>query len=288
MKNEITELIKQYNEAHAEFTCKKSVSVSKCINCIKEEFDTEGVAQKMFEKYYHVEGSKYYQMTKEAIIALWDDKREKALKKGRTYDAMMEQLIEIRNPEVLQLWKDTVHYKDNAFLQLAYKGFTNLLTTLNQFGYTCIGTEIQLFCRNSKKPEQIINGRCDCLMYSSKLGRYLIIDWKTNEEIKTTCFKQLLGPSLIYPAADYYTYMIQLSFYKKALVETYNLAADEQVDILICQMGTSNNGYISYNSKVGNYIYNSAFLDSLIEYAYIKLDVKTEIAKDDKNSNPLF
>lgn len=287
MQNEITDKIKEYNKAHTEFSCKNSVSVSKCIGCIKEEFDTECVAQTMVDKYYNTPGHKYYHMLKEDIIQLWENKRNKALNRGKTYDGMMEQLIEIRKPELFALWKEAVKYDTDDFLKLAHKGFINLLTTLNTFGYTCIGTEIQLFCKNKNNPKQIINGRCDCLMYSPKLNRYLIIDWKTNEEIKTNAYKKLLGPACIYPASDFYTYMIQLSFYKKALIETYNLSNDAYIDILICQMGASNNGYISYKPDYGNYIYNSDFLDTLIEYAYLKLDIKYEI-KETKTSNPLF
>lgn len=276
MDNVITSHIRSINQERKDrYTYKNSISVSKCIGYLHPEFDTIGTAKNMVEKYYNVEGHKYYHMTVEEIIALWEDKRNKALTRGKLYDSLVEQILEIRDPIKLKEWKTKHNYESNAFIQLAYKGLINVLTFLNERKYVCIGTEIQMFVEDRNNPANIVNGRCDALFYSNLTNRYLIIDWKTNEEIRIKGYNSLYGPAAFYQDTDYYKYMFQLSFYKKALAETYKLAIDDNIDIMIAQMGHNDVlGYTLYSPAMGNYRYDATLMDMIIQYCYLKHNLK--------------
>lgn len=275
MKNNITDYITKVNKERKEwYTYKKTISVSKCISYMHPEFNIPAKAAEMVRKYYDKEGHKYYHMSADEIIKLWDDKKHAALARGTLYDSLVEQVLEIRNPDKFTEWKLNHNFENDMFIQKAYTGLLNILTLFKNNHYICIGTEIPMYAHNRQNGEQIVNGRCDALFYNTETCRYLIIDWKTNEKIETTGFQTMYGPAIIYYDSDFYKYMFQLSFYKKALSETYNLAVSDNVDIMIAQMGRSEEGYTLYNPAYGNYVYDSNMMDNIIQYCYLKHNMK--------------
>lgn len=275
MDNSITRHIDEVNLNTPDFRWENCISVSKCIGFMKHEFNAEVTAKNMIPKHFNNPSSKYYQMTAEQIIEMWNEKAESAKEKGRQFDALMNQLIEVRDNNELQLWKYDVSWDENDFLKRAYEGFKKLLEIL-QAEYMVIGTELPLYARSCKNPNHITCGRCDCLLWNWKTKRYLIIDWKTSEQIKQSAFKNMKGPGNKYPDADYFHYMTQLSFYKKSIVETYKLASAKNVDILICQMGIPENPGFKTFGPTGKFMYDSAYLDNAIDYAFLRKEIEIE------------
>lgn len=273
MSSPIVTYIQQYNSEHPEFTYKNSISVSKCIEYLNPIFDSEKVATEMYEKYFNTEGHKYYQKTPEMILEMWETKRDNALKKGKLFDAYIEQILEIKDNNKFQKWKLDENIDSNEFMQDAMRGFCNLLNYLKDCKYdTIIGTEIPLWIKhNYNNQELIINGRCDCLMYSSTLKKYLIIDWKTNESIKNIGFKKMNGPISHLDSCELYKYLTQLYFYKKALCETYNIADYNNIDVMICQMGYKSSPYYKLWIPDTQYQFNDDLINNIIIYCF---DVK--------------
>ena len=273
--------IKQYIESinkQKQFTYKGSLSVSKCIETLKNPFDSERVANEMYQKYYNQEGNKYYHMLPDEIIRMWEQKRDNALSRGKLFDSYVEQILEIRNPNSFSIWKLDNDIDNNEFMEKAIKGFNNVISYLRNVEHydTIIGTEIPLWIQLHNSPtDYFINGRCDCLLYNSTTKSYLIIDWKTNDEIKTSGFKNLKGPLIEYKDCDYNCYLTQLFFYKKALVETYKLTDYLHINVAICQVGTNNeNNYTLYKPGSLGYNFDTTLMNRIIQYCHSIREIK--------------
>lgn len=272
----IIEYIKQYNSEHPEFTYKNSISVSKCIEYLTPEFDSEKVANEMYQKYFNTPDHKYYQKTPEMILEMWEEKRNASLAKGKLFDSYVEQILEIKNAKEFHKWKITEGIEYNEFMQKAMIGFRNILTYLKECGYdTVIGTEIPLWIKiNENNRDYIVNGRCDCLMYNSKDKKYLIIDWKTNEAIKSSGFNKMKGPLNHLDACELHKYTTQIYFYKKAICETYGLADYEHIDVMICQMGRASVPYYKiFLPDARQYLFTSKQMNQIIKYCFDVNDI---------------
>lgn len=263
----VIDYIKQYNSEHPEFTYKNSLSVSKCIGYLKNPFDSEKVANEMYKKYFNEEGNKYYQMTPEMILESWEAKRKFSLDRGKLFDTYVEHVLDIKDPVLFKKWKIIEDIDNNDFMKRAMNGFIKILTYLKECGYdTIIGTEIPLWITNNNL---IVNGRCDCLLYSSKYQKYLVIDWKTNEQIKTTDFKNLKGPLNHLKDCDLYVYSTQVYFYKKALAETYKLADFNHIDVMVCQMGVNEDPYYKiWLPEKFNFTFDTELMNKVIKYCF--------------------
>ena len=73
-----------------------------------------------------------------------------------------------------------------------------------------------------KVGDYYVRGRFDALFRNKRTGKWIIIDWKSSgsiDKVSNKWTKNLLGPASKFPALNYYTYTMQLYFYKKALIE---------------------------------------------------------------------
>ena len=69
-----------------------------------------------------------------------------------------------------------------------------------------------------------IKGRFDALFYNEETHKWIVIDWKSSGTIDTVTdrwTKNLLGAAKQFPALNWYTYTMQLYFYKTALLNHY-------------------------------------------------------------------
>ena len=64
----------------------KKVSISNALDMLFTPFDSEGVAQKTYEKYYDNPESEYYHMTAEQIREAWSAKGVESCKYGSLLD----------------------------------------------------------------------------------------------------------------------------------------------------------------------------------------------------------
>lgn len=283
MENVFTTYIKDINSKIKEtLNGRKTISVSNCIAYLKPEFDSDAKAAEMVAKYFDNPDHKYYQMSKEQILELWDNKKNAACDRGSLFDSYVEQVVEIRDPEKYEEWKLTHDIENDQFMYRAMSGFRNIIDRFAKIGYTTIvGTEIPLFMKNSFNSEEIINGRCDCLLYNPATKHFMIVDWKTNEAIKTRGFEKMYGPMKHYPSCEYYAYMIQVFLYKKSLIETYKLGTQDTVHVAVCQMGIDALPYYQiYNDS--QFAYTDSLLNDIIKYAYMRKSYKEKQAENNK------
>ena len=62
------------------------ISISQILGLLSEPFDRDGVAQRTFDNNYNNPESKYFNKTKDEIIAMWDAKVTESLRYGKLLD----------------------------------------------------------------------------------------------------------------------------------------------------------------------------------------------------------
>jgi len=272
--NDIKQKIKDKNKELTKQFESKPMSVSKLIDYMHKEFDRDAVAEKCFKKGFDDPDSKYYQMDVKQIVESWEAKATES----RMYGSMMDSYIGtcLTEPEDVESWKLDNNYDYDMRINGLCKGFEEFyetLTTKTDYEYVC--HEEKLFIK-SNKTDEWINGRFDCLFYSPKLNKYLVIDWKTSGSIdRENKWEKMFGPLYDKDACNLNEYTIQIQMYKKALSEVYKLAPPENIDVYICQFSIEPNeaGTHFYLYKEG-FKYDSQLLDNIIEFAYKKSRIK--------------
>ena len=227
--NDIKQKIKDKNKEINQLLETRTMSVSKLIEYMHKEFDRDGVAKKCFEKGFDDPKSKYYQMDVNAILESWEAKATESKK----YGSMMDNYIGtfLTDPDYLETWKLDNNYEYDERLHAhcdAFDDFYNLLKTSGDYEF--ITREKTVYY---KVGDFYIKGRFDALFKNKKTGKYCVIDWKSSGSIdktKTPWTKNLLGPCGKLPALNYYTYTLQLYFYKKALVQMGYLPEGTNID----------------------------------------------------------
>lgn len=270
----IKQQIKDKNKEINQLLETRTMSVSKLIEYMHKEFDREGVAKKCFEKGFDDPKSKYYQMDVNAILESWEAKATESKK----YGSMMDNYIGtfLTDPDYLETWKLDNNYEYDPRIHGLCEGFNQfykLLTEKTDYKYVC--REEKMFIK-SNKTDEWINGRFDCLFYSEKLNKYLVIDWKTSGSIdKENKWEKLFGPLYDKDACNLNEYTIQVQMYKKALSEVYELAPPENIDVYICQFSIEPNEFGNYFQLYNQgFEYDSKKLDDIIEFAYKKSRIK--------------
>ena len=249
----------------------KPLSVSKCIEYIKEQFDKEAKAKDMVAKHYNEEDSPYYHKTAEEIIEMWDNKATTSRSYGSNLDdyigmSLNEQLDE------LPLWKLDHNFDDDKRLNGICTGFDQYYKLLQEkTDYQYVTRELTLYIKSDKG--NYIRGRFDCLFYSPSTDRYLIIDWKNTEKIsgKSDYRKKMLGPCFKMDECNLNEYTLQTHFYKKALCETYGITTYDKVDCYICQMlpeALENGNHFLLHKQ--NFPFEPEFLNKVIDYCVEK------------------
>lgn len=265
--NKISKINSDIYKSHS-----KTLSVSKCIEYIQKPFNQIEVATKCFNKGFNDPESKYYQMTVEQIVEQWQEKALTSCRYGSLIDSYIEHKL-TKSLNELEDWRDNNNFKYDTRLSQLCKGFDDFYSVLKgSTDYEYVSREEKMYIK-SKDTGNYINGRFDCLFYSPSLNKYSIIDWKTNEKIESeNKWENLLGPMYKYSACNLNTYSVQVSMYKKALIETYEIAPDENsVNTYICQFLTEPNekGLNFIFHKVG-FQYDSHLLDQIIDFGYEK------------------
>lgn len=276
-----------FNDINKNFDIKNSLSVSKLISYIKEPFDKEKVAYNVYKKNFKNQYSKYYNKSVDEILSLWDAKSEQAKSLGSSLDLFIKAYTkDIYNNIEYFKSLNSEEYKNNfkkVFINLynsclckerfknVVEGFiyfyNNLISNRENIiiddGLELITEEQQLFYQYNN---YLINGRLDALFYSKISKKYILIDYKTTENIDifNSFDKYLKGPCWQLYDCNLNEYTLQLHLYKLALQKTYNIK--NEIDCYICQCGTSNKQ--KYTIWRDNFAYSEDLLNLTIEYAY--------------------
>lgn len=250
---EITDIvggINKVNKMPAITKVKKQLpSISKIVGLLHKDFDKDGVSKMMVEKYFNDPSSKYYQMSQQQILDLWDLKGLAGRTLGQSLDLMMQSFTKdsthytaktekainldsflkdkknITVPEQFSEFIDPNDITDKADQLLKF--YKMMYSTSKKKGYVniIIGSEIDIV--NMKYGYK---GRLDSLWYcknieDSSKDFIILIDYKNTKNLTTTnnFGEHLFGPLSEYPDCDLNLYTIQLYLYKNALVETYKI-----------------------------------------------------------------
>lgn len=187
----------QFNEEEHTYIVdtKKKKSVSKWVETFVEHTDFDAIAQGIAD---------YKGVTKEEIQAPWIKKNEESIIKGHRVHAFAEG--DMVNPELPQEFAVVKFHKELDF---------------RRYGVVC--KELKMYHQDHS-----LAGTCDLLLYDCWQNKFIIADYKTNEDL----FKNYKGKTLVDPFeylldTPYNHYQIQLSFYQ-LLVEQTGIEVSER------------------------------------------------------------
>jgi len=251
----------------------KTMSVSACTELLHKPFDKDEMSKKCSERDKDKPDGKYYNMTPYQILEMWENNAAESRRYGQLLDSYTD--IRLMNNNLLESWKLDNSFDYDMRLHGLCTGFDQFYNNLTKgTDYRFVTREQQMFIK-SKKSGKYINGRFDCLFYSEMTGRYLLIDWKTNEEIKKdNKFEKMFGPLFNKEACDWNYYTVQVYMYKKALSEIYCIADPSMIDVYICQFNKDvNDRGTNFTVHKPAFEYDSDLLDDIIDFAYKKKEL---------------
>lgn len=217
------------------------ITVSKVKTNIAPKFDGATVAAGLESRYFNDPTSKYYKMNKETILESWADKGAESMEYGKLLDSTAEQFLEIQDEDEFEMFTLDNNYDYDERFKKIVDAFNGFYTDLFNKGYIeYAGREIPIYYNNSENDLSVI-GRIDALFYNSKTNKWMIIDWKSDEQIKTMVNRyteRCLGPAKSLYNLSWYLYTIQLHTYKAALLQNYlpEGTKPEDVEVYICNI----------------------------------------------------
>ena len=187
MQNKIKEYFKELQfdaQKHSyEVRGKPLTSVSKTISKYVEKVDFDKIAGFIAKK---------RGITKAEVLAEWNAKRDNSCAQGTTVHSFGENYFKGKQPT-------------NGFEEAIVKFWDNIPDYIEPFLF-----ELQMFSETLG-----IAGTSDIILFNNKTGKFIIADYKTNEDL----FKNYKGKTLLAPFEDlldspYNKYQLQLSMYQ--------------------------------------------------------------------------
>lgn len=240
-KNNLIESLKETINNINDNYLSNVISVSKIKTLIAPKFDGETIAKGLEARYFNDRSSPYYKMTKDDILEAWANKGAVSIEYGKLLDATAEQVLEVQDDDEFEMFTLDNNYDDDKRFKVIVDTFQDFYKSLFDKGYIeYVGREIPIFFNNAENDLSVI-GRIDALFYNNKTNKWMIIDWKSDEQIKTSVTRyteRCLGPAKHLYNLSWYLYTIQLHTYKAALLQNYlpEGAKPEDVEVYICNI----------------------------------------------------
>ena len=198
------------------------------------------------------------------------------------YGSLLDDYIGVNltgTPDELELYKLDNDIDGDERLKGLTESFDNFYKLIMQSGdMEFIDREKTVYYKLDEN--HYIKGRFDALWRNKRTGKWVIIDWKSSGEVdkkKSPWTENLLGPANIYPALNWYTYTIQLYFYKKTLVDSGYLPEGttyDDVEVMIVQLpGHICEGGQNYQIHRPAFPFDCDFLDKVFNFAVKKNDI---------------
>lgn len=251
-----------------------TISISEILSLLQEPFDQKGVALKTYENHFNNPESKYYQKSVEEICEMWSNKAAESCRYGSLLDDYIG-LNLTKNEDELELWKLDNNYDwDERLLGhcTAFNDFYKLMMSNGDVEF--IDREKNVYY---KVGDYYVKGRFDALFRNKKTGKYIIIDWKSSDtidKIPNKYTKKLFGPGMKFPALNYYTYTIQLHFYKKTLIENYLPEGTTEDDVVVMIVNLPSKIIKSINKTYETHLeafkYDSILMEQIYNFAIRK------------------
>lgn len=271
------------------------ISLSGVLEQIQEPFDQIGVATKTYEKHFNDPNSDYYQMQINEIVDAWIAKGDASRHYGKLLDKYIELLsnCNFKKDKTIEAFKLDNNYDNDERLQgiiSSFDSFANETHIFDKFElftrektlYLKVKNPLydpeELFPTNANSSEFFyVKGRFDALFRHRKTGKWLVIDWKSSGSIDTErqgYTKNLYGPANSMPALNWYTYTMQVFFYKKALIENSYLpegTTEKDVAVKIVQLpGRVLESGKNFGVYSPAFEYDSKLMDNIFMFAWKK------------------
>lgn len=250
------------------------ISISEVLGLLNEPFDKMGVAQKTFDKNFDNPDSQYYQKTVDQIIEAWEAKGAESCKYGRLLDEYIGVVLEgsESDKELYKLDNDIDGDERLAGLIQSFDEFLAYMTS-NYPALEYVTREKMLYY---KLGDFYVRGRFDALFYDTSRNKWIIIDWKSSgtiDKTPTKWTKNLLGAAKAYPALNWYTYTMQLYFYKTALLNHYlpEGTTSQDVEVWIVNLPgkeLEDSKYFAIHPAA--FIYDQSIMDKIFSFGFKK------------------
>lgn len=247
------------------------MNVHDIISQVKTPFDSNAVAQRCYEKYYNIEGHKYFHMTKNEILESWNNKTQITKKLGNQIDSYIQLLLE-KDEKALKLWKLDQDYMNDVPLKAKCEAVNILLGNFKKLNFEFKLREIPLYQIYN---DYIFSGKEDSIFESK--DRYILVDWKSSVVTTENQYgSKLLGPMKNYDDCKLIEYTLQILFYKYFLIHSYGIT-DKPIDPYIIEFKLKDDPGIvgEYYVHKPAFEYDEDFLNSIFNYAIEKHKIIT-------------
>lgn len=252
------------------------VTVSDVKTLVTDKFDSDNVACELEKKNFNNPDSKYYHMTKLQILESWDNKAKSSMNYGKLLDKTAEHILEIRDEDEFEMFLLDNNYEYDEKFSASVDAMRAFLSQCKKQGIEYIGREIPIIYNINDIGS--VKGRIDCLLYNKKEDKYIIIDWKTDDNIETIpnkYTKNCLGAASDLLQLNSHTYTLQLYSYKAALLQTVLKGTDpNKIQCFICNCPKfRTNGYAVYKLYPTQFEYNQEQLDKIYTFCIKKKQI---------------
>ena len=243
------------------------ISISQILGLLSEPFDRDGVAQRTCDNNYNNPESKYFNKTKDEIIAMWDAKVTESLRYGKLLDDYIGVVLEGTedDKEIYELDNDVDGDSRLNGIIVSFNKFLDQIKDRPEITY--VTREKTLYYNFG---DFNVKGRFDALFYNEKTNKWIVIDWKSSGTIDTVpnkWTKNLLGTAKQFPALNWYTYTMQLYCYKTALLNHYLPEGTKEEDVDVCIVNLPGDIFKIYKAAFN---YDKKLMDDIFKFGYKK------------------
>lgn len=258
-----------------------TISISNVLSMLSEPFDSNGVAEKTYNKHYNDKSSDYYNMNVQQILDEWSRRANISKKYGKLSDDYIECVL-TKDALDLEMWKLDNNFEADERLKNNCSSFDEFYKVFSP-KYDFVEREVDIFFK-VPETDYYVRGRVDAIFRNKQTGRYLVIDWKTSGSIdkKTSPWtSNLKGPASKYPALNWYTYTMQVFFYKTGLIESGYLpegSTFDDVDVAIVDFPGKYlaNGY-NWEYNLPAFPYDKNFMEQLFGFAVKRTELEKQM-----------
>lgn len=261
-----------------------TISISEILGLLQEPFDQVGVATKTHNIHFNNPESEYYKKSVEEICEMWSAKGAESCLYGSLLDDYIGLNLKGTEDE-LELWKLDHNYEWDERLLGHCNAFDDFYKIIMASG------DVEFIDREKSVYYQVgnyyVKGRFDALFRNKKTGKWIIIDWKSSgsiDKIPNRWTKKLFGPAMKFYALNYFTYTIQLHFYKKTLIANYLPEGTSEDDVVVMIVNLPSHIIESTGKRFE--IHNEAFkYDSMFMEQLFNFGIKKKELLNKKNEN---
>lgn len=202
-------------------------SVTTHIDTYRQEFQTHKIANNLCKKHnekYSLVG-KHNQRKPEYYVELWKAKRDLACNRGTMIHLYAESYP----------YFDKVDIKEHEYIHNFFNDIPDDIIY--------IGSELRLYSTSLK-----LGGTIDLLLYNTKTNKFIISDWKSNEDINKKENGYFLKPFDGIKNTKLNSYMLQLNYYKYCFEEMFPDCKIEE--LWVVWLNSNNDNYEKFNIDI--------------------------------------